>query len=731
MELRKLFSRENIVKALKSPGALRIRVSHSSLMAISLLLLILFLAFMVRLLPLRWGFYLSEFDPCFQYRLTDHMVQNGFLSYNTWHDYMSWYPYGRDVAHTAFPGLAFTAASFYYIARALAMPITVYQLCVLFPVIMGTITCLVIYFVGKDIGGKEVGLFAAFFLALSSSYIGRTSLGFFDDETVGIFGILLLIFFFLRSIEPERSMKACLAYAIAGGLSLGYLFASWGASRYAVGIIVLYVFVLLLLRRYSSRLLWSYSVTFGIALFIAVNIPYIGFTFLKESSILLVFGMFLLLCAFELVRYFRTLKMKTLFFFGFFALLVAGLFALSWLGFIKGMEAKFMSVINPYERIGRALVESVQEHRPAAWGSFYYDLGIGAFFVPIGLFFAIQNPTNRNIFLAIFGLTSIYFAGSMSRLTLLMAPAFALLWALGIVRLVRPFITLLREVPAIPMRKMRFEGHVGKEFSGAFLILVIFLLTFAFVLPNPQYPRVFEHAYVPTTLATASMPIKPESTVPDWISTLDWMRINLTVWEQQTGQTAVICSWWDYGYWITTFGNKPSLADNATFNKTQIENIALVYMTNMTAAVKILKKFKTPSQPPPTHILVFVTFQVDSQGNIGDVGWGDEGKWRWMARIAHERYPWVNETEMGRYDENGNWADWSDEIPDDGKTQGKETVIYKLMQYGKEKMAMGYSTVQIAPYFTEAYFSQTPLQPRNYGGAYPLVAVYKIDYPTT
>jgi len=246
------------------------------------------------------------------------------------------------------------------------------------------------------------------------------------------------------------------------------------------------------------------------------------------------------------------------------------------------------------------------------------------------------------------------------------------------------------------------------------------------VLPNPQYPRVFDHAYVPTTLASASMPIKPDSTVPDWINTLEWMRTNLTVWEQQTGQTAVICSWWDYGYWITTFGDKPSLADNATFNKTQIENIALVYMTNMTAAVNILKKYKA------THILVFVTFQVSSEGAITDVGWGDEGKWRWMARIAHERYPWVNETEMGRYDsETGNWADWSDEISDDGKTQGKETVIYKLMQYGKEKIALGSPTVQIAPYFTEAYFSQTPLQPRNYGGAYPLVAVYRINYPTT
>jgi len=58
MRIRRLFRREKVIGALKSIGALRFRASHSSLMHISLLLLILFIAFMVRLLPIRWGFHL-------------------------------------------------------------------------------------------------------------------------------------------------------------------------------------------------------------------------------------------------------------------------------------------------------------------------------------------------------------------------------------------------------------------------------------------------------------------------------------------------------------------------------------------------------------------------------------------------------------------------------------------------------------------------------------------------
>jgi len=732
MDVRKFFRRLKIIEALKSLGAIRFRVSHSSLLHISILLLILFIAFMVRLLPIRWGFNLSEFDPHTHYRLTKYMVDNGFFTWVSWHDRMSWYPNGFDYRWN-FPGLSATAAFFYIIARALGLspapmstsnPLTtdpVFNFCVIFPVIMGTLTCLVIYLLGRDIGGKAVGLFSALFLALNSSYIGRTSLGFFDDETVGIFGILLFIFFFLRSIDPERSLRNSLTYAVASGLSLGYLFASWGAARYPLGMTVLFVFVLLLLRRYSSRLLLSYSATFGIALFIAINVPKLGFKYLTETTVLAVFGIFLLLCLYEASRHIKTIKIKTVFVFCFFAISVVSFLMLSWYGYISNPGFKFMSVLVPTERLGggttQQLVQSVQEHRPAAWGSFYYDLGIGAFFVPVGLFFAVQNPTNRNLFLCIFGLTSVYFASSMVRLTLLMAPAFCLLWALALVRLLGPFITLMKETSAIPRRRMRLEAHVGKEFSGAFIVMIFLLLTFTFVLPSQEamFPRVLNHAYSPTTIAAGSLPIKPIEPVTDWLDALNWMRVNLQ-------STDVVAAWWDYGYWITTIANKTTLADNGTINSTQIARIGLMFMSNETEAIKILDRFDA------TYVVVFTTFQLQqtSEGelNIVPQGWGDEGKWRWMAKIAGGTYGFSDADFVEKDPETGEpqWGNWSD--------RGKNTVIYKLMTYGQEVTVYGYSTIQLE-HFEEAYFSRLPegyMDPLRTYGIVPLVCVYKINY---
>jgi len=720
-KFRKLFRRKTLVNVLKSLGVLRLRVSHSSLMIASLLFIVLVLAFVIRLLPMRWGTYLSEFDPYFQYRVTEHMVENGFFAWASWHDSMRWYPYGHEVSITALPGLPFTAASSYLVLNALGLSITLLEFVVLFPAIMGTLTCLVMYFLGKDIGGKEVGLFSALFLALNAAYIGRTSWGFFDDETVGIFGILLFILFFLRSIETEKPFKNSVIYAVAAGLSLGHVFASWGASQYPMGVTILFVFAMLLLRRYSSRLLFSYSTTFGLAFFIVVHIPRLGFEFLTGSSVLAVFGVFLLLCIYEAVGYIKTAKMKTVFVIIFFALFIVSVFMLSWFGVIRGLQFKYLAVLNPFERFTRPIMESVQEHRPAAWGSFYYDFGIGIFFVPVGVFFAVRNPTNRNIFLSIFGLTSIYFASSMIRLTLLMAPALCLLWALALVHLLRPFITLLKEAPMLQRRKTRFATRVGKEFSGAVLIIVFLLLMFTFVTGlTSGGPRVFGQADSPTTLAAASVPIKPAGTVPDWIDTLAWMRENLP-------STAVVASWWDYGYWIAIWGNRTSLADNGTWNTTQIQNIGLMFMSSEAGAIEILEKWNRDArsrgfQSNVSHVLVFTTF--DRNGNDAMVG--DEGKWRWMARI-----PGLDDGSFGNFSLGTDWVDvdgdnqWQGEEQDElvVNVKGRNSTIYKLMTYGKETKLESPLSVSLE-HFDLAYFSKGPLV----GGIYPLVCIYEIKY---
>ena len=501
---------------------------------------------------------------------------------------------------------------------------------------------------------------------------------------------------------------------------MGYLFASWGAARYPLGITLIFVLVLILLRRYSSRLFISYGTTFGVALLIATNVPKLGLTFLKEPTVLAVAGMFLLLGIIEISRRIKTTRSKMLFVVGFLALIVVVFFALDRLGLVGSLGDKFISVIFPSERIGESpiqqLVQSVQEHRPATWGSFYFDVGIGILFVPLGLFFAVQNPTNRNLFLTIFGLTSIYFAGSMIRLTLLMAPAFSILWALALVKLVKPFATILRESPRIPRRKTRFRARVGKEFSAAFIILMFLLMTITFVLPGAgaDFPRVINRAYSPTTIAAASLPLKPTEPVRDWLDALNWMRVNLE-------PDDVVCSWWDYGYWITSIANKTTLADNGTVNSTQIGLIGEMFMSNETEAIKFLKDYDV------TYVVVYQSFRQDGS----DAVYGDEGKWRWMARI-----PGLDDAKFGNYTLGMDWTDTNEDNNPSAdelivNEVGNSTVLYKLMHYARDMVIQGYSGIELE-HFEEAYFSQqydAATWFRDSQGLFaPMVCVYEVIY---
>ena len=742
MRGRDFLSKERFISGLKSLGRLRVKTSHSSVITMSALVVILFIAFTVRLLPIRWeiqtgSMHLSEFDPYFQYRFTEYMIKNGFISWvwpEQWWDTQRWYPRGMNVATAGFPGLPLTAAFFYSIVSALGINIGLMDFCAIFPPIMGMLACLVIYFLGKNIGGKPVGLFAALFLALNPSYIQRTSLGFFDDETIGIFSLLLFIFLFLRAIEEDRPANSTVKYAVASGLTLGYFCSGWGAAYYPIAITTLFVFSLILLKRYSQHLLLSYSLTFGLGLFIAISVPKLSSTYLTGMAVLPVAGVFAILCLCEIFRTISSAKSKTIVVLVFLALAIGGFAALWQLGYMRGIGTKFVSVLNPFAREGIPLVESVAEHRISAWGSIYYDLGIGIIFFAISLFFILGNLNNKNLFLLIFGLTSLYFACSMVRLLLIMAPAFSLLAAVGVTGVLRPFNALLREPVKVTVKKKHVLERVGKEFSGAAVLMVFLILMTNFAFPMP---KVYRQAYAPVTVTAGSLPIAPNEPVQEWLNMLGWTRNNLKA-------TTVVCSWWDYGYWLTILGNVTSLADNGTVNSTQIQNIGFIFMANEIQALEMLERYDAQ------YILVFTTFGLGQSGGQYYASWqgyGDEGKWMWMARISGKsphasEWGWTDEEAFGEFNTTINSWQWNE--------RGMNSTIYKLMGWGKHQWCVkngvidpeedewrknGLSTEDVKPkYFEEAYFAGLELTPSDvgskYGGLVPLVCLYKINYPS-
>ncbi len=237
-----------------------------------------------------------------------------------------------------------------------------------------------------------------------------------------------------------------------------------------------------------------------------------------------------------------------------------------------------------------------------------------------------------------------------------------------------------------------------------FLVFLLLIFTFAFT-PGEWPPRVVSRAYTPVTVMSGSLPIKPGEPVTEWVDALEWIRTEESV--------QVVCSWWDYGYWIRMRGNKTSLADNATTNTTQIENVAYVFMSNEAEAVEMLERYDA------THILLFIT--LSEQGR--DVGYGDEGKWRWMARIAGQsgRFDFEDEMDFGKYNATQQAWMWNQ--------RGAQTTFYKLLTYAKSQKVG--RAAQQPEYFDMVYpweNGEVVQEINTYGQIIPLVAIYKVDY---
>ena len=79
------------------------------------LLLIGLVAFMVRVFSvIRYESVIHEYDPWFNYRTTQYMSKEGLYGLWNWFDSDSWYPLGRVVGGTVYPGLMMTSSIIYW-----------------------------------------------------------------------------------------------------------------------------------------------------------------------------------------------------------------------------------------------------------------------------------------------------------------------------------------------------------------------------------------------------------------------------------------------------------------------------------------------------------------------------------------------------------------------------------------------------------------------------------------
>jgi dolichyl-diphosphooligosaccharide---protein glycosyltransferase len=623
-------------------GSFEFQTRH--LLVIAVLALAFSSAVIMRFYPIKYGYYLNEFDPYFDYRATKFIVDNGLDAYWGWHDTMSWYPEGRNVPATSQSVLHITAA---YLYKAFGAGTSLLDFTIAFPAIMGALTVVVVFALVRVLGGTTAGMFSALLMAFSPAIIQRGNLGWFKSEPLGLFLAILAMYLFISAIK-HKEIKYAIAKAIAGGLILGLANGSWGGIQYFSIPISLFLIALPFFRRDLTIPMYVAIAFTALSLVSAALFPRPGLSFvLGLPGLAMISGTIFLVIAFFVRKFSKPLVQTRNVAF----LLIA--FVAIGLGFVAAgpyisPSFRYLNAINPFLSSQNPLVESVAEHFTPTVADYFTDFSVLLMFAGLGVWLAFRRRNDAAIFALLIGITGVYVSATFARLLVFASIGIIVLAGLGLYEVTRS-IMAYREAAAIhptsqrstaatreERRKMEFATRArstsGRAVKISYVVVTIMMLSIPMFYPtNANW---VSSADIPPAIANGGTGYRLQT--PDWTDAMNWLSKN-------TEPDAVIASWWDYGYWITTLGNRTSLADNATLNQTRISTIAKMFVSDEQSGIKIAQDLKAD------YIVVYVVGQVRFSGQInatdgtdGDqripiytLGQGgDESKKQWFIRIG-------------------------------------------------------------------------------------------------
>uniref|UniRef100_A0AAZ3SLJ2 dolichyl-diphosphooligosaccharide--protein glycotransferase n=1 Tax=Oncorhynchus tshawytscha TaxID=74940 RepID=A0AAZ3SLJ2_ONCTS len=377
----------------------------------------------------------------------------------------------------------------------------------------------------------------------------------------------------------------------------------------------------------------AYSTFYIVGLVLSMQIPFVGFQPIRTSEHMAAAGVFALLQAYAFLQYLKDRltrqEFQTLFFLG--VSLAAGavfltVIYLTYTGHIAPWSGRFYSLWDTgYAKIHIPIIASVSEHQPTTWVSFFFDLHILVCTFPAGLWFCIKNINDERVFVALYAISAVYFAGVMVRLMLTLTPVVCMLSAIAFSSVFEHYLgdDMKRESPPIEdssdeddkrnsgnlydkagkVRKHVSEQEKTEEGLGpniksiVTMLMLMLLMMFA----------------VHCTWVTSNAYSSPSVVLASYNND-----------GQNTEEQARVMSWWDYGYQIAGMANRTTLVDNNTWNNSHIALVGKAMSSNESAAYEIMRSLDVD------YVLIIFGGVI---GYSGD----DINKFLWMVRIAEEK----------------------------------------------------------------------------------------------
>jgi dolichyl-diphosphooligosaccharide--protein glycosyltransferase len=463
---------------------------------------------------------------------------------------------------------------------------------VYFPAILGALTVIPVYFIGKELFNRWAGVISAGLIAiLPGEFLGRSILGSTDYHVAETLFTTVGILFLILAIKAGRdraltfdhlwhgrwtTIAKPLIYSFLAGIFLGIYFLTWPGALLFVFIISVYFVVQFIIDHLRGRstdyLCFVGTITFAITLLV-----FLPTSPGKLSLASLIIAIFIPVALAGLSRLMAGRSIKPIFYPV--ALLGLGLAGLAIFYIVNPSLLKTMmgQSIGIFIWPTKATVLEMQPilfpggnfTLSLAWGNF--NTGFFLSFISLGIliYFIVKRGEADKTLLVVWSLVMLAATLSMRRFAYYFVVNVALLtgylsWQIleftGFKRLAAKPV----EMSGVMKRekaKVKKRGITASHIYMSFGVVVVFFLSF--------FPNISPAVATPSQTALEYAP-------PDaWCESLSWMRDNTA---EPFGDPAFyyqlyeppppgeiysypesaygVTAWWDYGYWITRIGRR-------------------------------------------------------------------------------------------------------------------------------------------------------------------------------
>jgi dolichyl-diphosphooligosaccharide--protein glycosyltransferase len=440
-------------------------------------------AYEIRLYAINeYGRVIHEFDPYFNYRATEYLWQHGAKKFFQWFDYQSWYPLGRSVGTTIYPGMQFTSV---WIKQFLLPNWSINDICCFLPAWFGVLATLstsglayvtvisikkskkhsflqdipfvsmlydavvvptvqiCVQFLDKSTGSTwgiptsghrnppalESAVFTACIMSIVPAHLLRSVGGGYDNESVAT--TAMQITFLMWTVTCYAPERFSIALGVTTGIAYFYMVAAWGGYIFVINLVGIHALFLLVFQKLPwTKLYKSYTSFYVVGTFLAMQVPVVNWAPLRSLEQLGPCGVFLgmqvlqLMCVLER-RYPRVNRWRVRGLVIALCLVLAGpiVFFLYGQGYFGPLSSRVRGLFVAHTKTGNPLVDSVAEHQAASPEAYYKYLYEVATIAPFGLAIVVLYAcTPSSSFLILYGAVAYFFSHKMVRLIILTAP---------------------------------------------------------------------------------------------------------------------------------------------------------------------------------------------------------------------------------------------------------------------------------------------------------------------